>query len=91
MMNKFIFFTLCIISLSCINSANKDDENVPFQFAKLSKDVKDNFMKENDSLERPFVLTDDNGTPVMLYVAVYDNGVSGDIVVPFIDNEKTLK
>ena len=44
-----------------------------------------------ERVERPFVLTDDNGKPVMLYVAVYDNGASGNIAVPFIDNEKRLK
>lgn len=48
-MKKLIFFTLCIVSFSCIKAADTDDEKDSFQFAKLSKDVKDNFMKGNAS------------------------------------------
>ncbi|PWD99343.1 glycoside hydrolase family protein [Marinilabilia rubra] len=48
-MKKLIFFTLCIVSFSFIKAADTDDEKDSFQFAKLSKDVKDNFMKGNAS------------------------------------------
>lgn len=33
-------------------------------------------------IERPFVLTDETGKPIMLYVAVADKNVSGNIAVP---------
>ena len=34
-----------------------------------------------DRVEQPRVLTDDNGTPVMLYVAVAHKGINGNIAV----------
>ena len=33
-------------------------------------------------LERPFVLTDEKGTPVMIYVAIMDKGGSRNIAIP---------
>ncbi|WP_010134686.1 glycoside hydrolase family protein [Ochrovirga pacifica] len=33
-------------------------------------------------VERPFVLTDKNGQPIMIYVAVYDKNVNGNIAIP---------
>lgn len=33
-------------------------------------------------VERPFVLTNEKGQPIMLYVAVYDKNVNGNIAIP---------
>lgn len=33
-------------------------------------------------VERPFVLTDDTGKPIMLYVAISDKNVTGNIAIP---------
>lgn len=33
-------------------------------------------------VERPFVLTNEKGQPTMIYVAVYDNDVNGNIAIP---------
>jgi hypothetical protein len=33
-------------------------------------------------VERPFVLTNEKGQPIMIYVAVYDNNVNGNIAIP---------
>ena len=35
-----------------------------------------------ERVERPMVLTDNSGDPLMLYVAVFDRGISGNIAVP---------
>jgi hypothetical protein len=35
-----------------------------------------------ERVERPFVLTDDKGKAVMLYVAIADKGVNGNIAIP---------
>ncbi len=34
-------------------------------------------------VERPFILTDDQGSPIMLYLAVADKNANGNIAVPF--------
>ena len=35
-----------------------------------------------ERMERPFVLTDKKGQPIMLFVAIKDKGVSGNIAIP---------
>ncbi|EOR96029.1 hypothetical protein ADIARSV_0787 [Arcticibacter svalbardensis MN12-7] len=35
-----------------------------------------------ERMERPFVLTNEQGQPIMLYVAIKDKGVSGNIAIP---------
>lgn len=41
-------------------------------------------------VERPFVLTNDQGQPIMLYVAVYDKNTNGNIAIP-IQSKKLAK
>lgn len=41
-----------------------------------------------ERMERPFVLTDEQGQPIMLFVAVKDKGVSGNIAIPIRRNDK---
>ena len=55
--------------------------------------MKKEFLLEDGTLwkpkrvERPFVLTDENGKPIMLYVAIADQGVSGNIAIPIYYDE----
>lgn len=35
-----------------------------------------------ERFERPFVLTDEQGEPVMLFIAILDKGRTGNISVP---------
>ena len=39
-----------------------------------------------ERVERPFVLTDETGKPIMIYVAVADKNVTGNIAVPIISH-----
>lgn len=51
-------------------------------FMKKEIQLDDGSVWTPDRLERPFVLTDDQGNPEMLYVAVSDSGVTGNIAIP---------
>lgn len=70
--------------LALFNSENgfdwKEDERKVF--------MKKEFLLSNGTIwkpkrvERPFVLTNEKGQPIMIYVAVYDNNVNGNIAIP---------
>lgn len=51
-------------------------------FMKKQIQLDDGSVWTPDRLERPFVLTDQQGKPQMLYVAVSDSGVTGNIAIP---------
>lgn len=51
-------------------------------FMKKEFTFSDGTIWKPERVERPFVLTDETGKPVMLYVAVADKNVSGNIAVP---------
>ena len=49
--------------------------------------LEDGTLWKPERVERPFVLTDDTGKPTMLYVAIADQGVSGNIAIPIYYGE----
>ena len=50
-------------------------------FMKKQFRLEDGSLWKPDRVERPFILTDDSGKPVMLYLAVADKDVNGNIAV----------
>ena len=48
-------------------------KEIPLNDGKIWKPVR---------VERPFVLTDERGVPIMIYVGVFDKGISGNIAIP---------
>ena len=56
-------------------------------FAKKEIRLSDGSVWKPKRLERPFVLTDDRGKPVMLYVGVLSNNISGNIAIPLTDQD----
>lgn len=70
--------------LALFNSENgiewqPDGKNI---FMKKEFTLSDGTIWKPERVERPFVLTDETGKPVMLYVAVADKNVNGNIAVP---------
>lgn len=51
-------------------------------FMKKEIALSDGTIWKPERVERPFVLTDETGKPVMIYVAVADKNVSGNIAIP---------
>ena len=51
-------------------------------FMKKEFTLSDGTVWKPERVERPFVLTDETGKPVMLYLAVADKNVNGNIAVP---------
>ena len=49
--------------------------------------LEDGTLWKPERVERPFVLTDDTGKPTMLYVAIADQDVSGNIAIPIYYGE----
>jgi hypothetical protein len=49
--------------------------------------LEDGTLWKPERLERPFVLTDDTGKPIMLYVAIADQGINGNIAIPIHHGE----
>ncbi|VGO16339.1 hypothetical protein PDESU_04930 [Pontiella desulfatans] len=52
-------------------------------FMKKQFRLADGSVWKPDRVERPFILTDDSGKPVMLYLAVADKDINGNIAVKF--------
>ncbi len=52
-------------------------------FKKKEIELEDGSIWKPDRVERPFILTDAAGKPIMLYVAIADKGVTGNIAIPF--------
>jgi hypothetical protein len=85
-LNKF--YMVCHVmgknELALFNSKN----GVDWQPDERSVFMKKEFMLSDGSIwkpervERPFVLTNEKGQPIMLYVAVADNDVNGNIAIP---------
>ena len=50
--------------------------------------MRDGTTWEPDRVERPFVLTDENGKPVCLYIAVKDDDISGNIAVSLAQDSR---
>ncbi len=53
----------------------------PRVFMKKQFRLEDGGLWKPDRVERPFILTDDSGKPLMLYLAVADNDINGNIAV----------
>lgn len=70
--------------LALFNSENgfdwQPDESQIFMKKEFS--LSDGNIWKPERVERPFVLTDETGKPVMIYVAVADKNVSGNIAIP---------
>ena len=62
--------------------------NGPTLFMKKEIPLDDGRIWKPARVERPFVLTDDNGVPIMIYVAIFDKGISGNIAIPLKAIEK---
>ena len=85
---KMYYMTCHVLGLPELALFSSKDS---YQWQPASQPVlmKKEFLLDNGEIwkpkrvERPFVLTDDNGKPVMLYVAVSDNGTTGNIAIPF--------
>ena len=63
-------------------SWNPDKQRV---FMKKQFKLEDGSLWKPDRVERPFILTDGNGKPQMLYLAVADDDVNGNIAVKFAE------
>ncbi|WP_139958236.1 glycoside hydrolase family protein [Flavicella sediminum] len=82
------YFMVCHVmgksELAMFSSKNGFD----WQPAKRNIFMKKEFILSDGTLwkpkrvERPFVLTNDKGQPIVLYVAVYDQDVNGNIAIP---------
>lgn len=57
-------------------------EAEPFTFMPKQFELSDGSIWKPSRVERPFVLTDDQGRPEWIYMAVADKGDSGNIAVP---------
>lgn len=55
-------------------------------FMKKEFTLSDGTIWKPERVERPFVLTDETGKPIMLYVAIADKNVTGNIAVPILMN-----
>jgi len=70
--------------LALFNSENgsdwQPDERSIFMEKKFA--LTDGTIWKPERVERPFVLTNKNGQPIMLYVAVADKNVNGNIAIP---------
>lgn len=51
-------------------------------FMKKEFSLSDGTIWKPERVERPFVLTDETGKPVMIYVAVADKNITGNIAIP---------
>lgn len=85
-MNKY--YMVCHVmgkrDLALFNSVNgfdwqQDERSV---FMKKEFVLSDGTLWKPKRVERPFVLTNEKGQPTMIYVAVYDNNVNGNIAIP---------
>lgn len=76
--------------LALFNSVNGFDWQADERkiFMKKEFTLTDGTLWKPKRVERPFVLTNEKGQPKMLYVAVYDGDVNGNIAIP-IENKKT--
>jgi len=70
--------------LALFNSENGIDWQPDERRVFMKKEIplSDGTIWKPDRVERPFVLTDETGRPVMIYVAVKDKDVSGNIAIP---------
>jgi hypothetical protein len=57
-------------------------------FSKKEIKLNDGTIWKPDRMERPFILTDENGRPTCLYVAISDKGVNGNIAIPIKNNNR---
>lgn len=85
-MNKY--YMVCHVmgksELALFNSENgfdwqQDERSV---FMKKEFILSDGTLWKPKRVERPFVLTNEKGQPIMIYVAVYDTNVNGNIAIP---------
>ncbi|WP_343329640.1 glycoside hydrolase family protein [Polaribacter staleyi] len=70
--------------LALFSSENGFDwqQNERSVFMKKEFVLSDGTIWKPKRVERPFVLTNEKGQPIMIYVAVYDNNVNGNIAIP---------
>ena len=61
----------------------QDWQSAP-QHVFMKKEIRldDGTVWKPERLERPFVLTDDQGEPMMLFIALLDQGRTGNIAIP---------
>ena len=72
--------------LALFNSANGFDWEPDKRQIFMKKEIalSDGTIWKPQRVERPFVLTDTTGKPIMIYVAVQDKNVSGNIAIPIV-------
>ncbi|MBK3518895.1 glycoside hydrolase family protein [Carboxylicivirga marina] len=70
-------------ALALFNSENGNDWQLDERdvFMKKEFTLSDGTVWKPERVERPFVLTDEKGQPIMLYVAVADKNVNGNIAI----------
>jgi hypothetical protein len=71
-------------NLALFNSENGTDWHLNERSVFMKKEftLSDGTKWKPERVERPFVLTNDKGQPIMLYVAVADKNVNGNIAIP---------
>ena len=71
-------------NLALFNSENGTDWQLDERSVFMKKEftLSDGTKWKPERVERPFVLTNDKGQPIMLYVAVADKNVNGNIAIP---------
>jgi hypothetical protein len=71
-------------NLALFNSENGTDWHLDERSVFMKKEftLSDGTKWKPERVERPFVLTNDKGQPIMLYVAVADKNVNGNIAIP---------
>ncbi len=88
------YFMVCHVigksELALFNSENgmdwqPDERSI---FMKKEFELSDGTIWKPKRVERPFVLTNEKGQPIMLYVAVADKNVSGNIAIPIHTNRE---
>lgn len=82
------YFMVCHVmrkpNLALFQSENGTDwqPNQRGTFMKKYFKLKDGTIWKPERVERPFVLTNEKGQPIMVYVAVADKNVNGNIAIP---------
>jgi hypothetical protein len=76
-------------NLAYFTSTNKLNWQPAEQEVFMKKEIllEDGTVWKPKRVERPFVLTDKNGVPVMFYVAVSGQDINGNIAIPILNNK----
>ena len=88
-----LYFMVCHVmgkrDLALFYSDNAKDWEPHERSVFMKKEVllEDGTLWKPERVERPYVLTDDTGKPTMLFVAIADQGVNGNIAIPIYYGE----